>query len=183
MRALVRSATLSGYAELAGSRGLDADRLMVGAGLDPVDLTSPANWIPAASVGRLLADSATASGDDGFAIELAQRRRLSTLGPISLVLREEPLLRDALGLLIRYERSYNEALHMQLTEADGLVTVRLWLELGEPAPTDQALRSRWQRSTPSSASSSGPAGRPSRCASPRRPPTTSSRFTSASAQD
>ena len=40
-------------------------------------------------------------------------------GPLSVVLRQEPDLRSALDLLIRYEHSYNEALRLRLDEARG----------------------------------------------------------------
>ena len=110
-----------------------------GAGLDVADLASPEKWIPAADVARLLELSAQRSGHEDFGLLLAARRRLSTLGPLSVVLGQEPDLRSALRLLTGYQRTYNEALHLALDEASGLATIRLWLEFGEPAPTRQSL--------------------------------------------
>ena len=69
---------------------------------------------------------------------LAGLRRLATLGPLSVVLSQEPDLRSALTLLCRYWHSYNEALRMRLDEDGDLATMRLWFEFGEPAPTRQA---------------------------------------------
>jgi AraC-like DNA-binding protein len=138
MHTFVRSASLNGYVELARSLDLDPARMMRRVGLDVADLAVPEKWIPAAAVARLLAASARASGRDDFALLLADRRRLSTLGPLSVVLREEPDLRRAVALLIRYEHSYNEALRMQLTEREGIARLRLSFEFGEPAPTEQA---------------------------------------------
>jgi AraC-like DNA-binding protein len=138
-RALVRSATLNGYLSLARSLDLDAPRLMRNVGLNPSDLAVPDKWISAAAVARLLDASAKESACPDFAVRLAERRRLSTLGPLSVVLREEPDLRSALRLLLRYENSYNEALRMRLDESEEVATLRLWYEFGEPAPTDQAL--------------------------------------------
>ena len=54
------------------------------------------------------------------------------------MLSQEPDLRSALGLLCRYEHSYNEALRLRLDEDGDLATMRLWFEFGEPAPTRQA---------------------------------------------
>lgn len=139
MQTLVRSATLNGYADVARSAGLDPGETLRAAGLAVPDLAVPEKWISAAAVARVLATSADRSGHDDFALRMASRRRLSALGPLSVVLREEPDLREVLALLIRYERSYNEALHMNLTEEDGLATVRLWFEFGEPAPPEQSL--------------------------------------------
>ena len=55
------------------------------------------------------------------------------------MLRDEPDLRSALALLIRYERAYNESLHLRLTEDGGQATLEVWLEFEEPAPRIQAL--------------------------------------------
>jgi AraC-like DNA-binding protein len=70
---------------------------------------------------------------------MAGRRRFANLGPISLVLREEPDVRSALALLIRYEHTFNEVLHMRLTEENGLATVRVYLDFGEPVADRQAM--------------------------------------------
>jgi AraC-like DNA-binding protein len=139
MRPCVRSATLDGYVQLARSLGLDPVRLAEGVGLDIADLATPEKWIPAADVARLLELSADLSAHEDFGLLLASLRRLSTLGPLSVVLRQETDLRSALRLLIGYERSYNEALHLRLDEANSLATIRLWLEFAEPAPTRQSL--------------------------------------------
>jgi AraC-like DNA-binding protein len=139
MRPLVRSATLNGYGTLARALGLDAARLMRKVGLDPTDLTVPDRWISAPAVARLLDISATTSRHPDFAVRLAEARRLSTLGPLSVVLREEPDLRSVLNLLLRYEHSYNEALRMRLDESEEIATLRLWFEFGEPTPSEQAL--------------------------------------------
>jgi AraC-like DNA-binding protein len=139
MRPCVRCATLDGYVGLARSLGLDPVRLTSSAGLDLADLASPDKWIPAADAARLLELSAAASGCDDFGLRLARLRRLSTLGPLSVVLGQEPDLRSALDLLTRYERSYNEALHLRVEEVNDLATIRLWLEFAEPAPTRQSL--------------------------------------------
>jgi AraC-like DNA-binding protein len=139
MRPCIRSATLDGYVELASSLGLDPEQQVARAGLVFADLAAPERWIPAAAVAWLLEMSAEASGAEDFGLRLSERRRLAALGPLSVVLREEPDLRSALLLLIRYEYSYNEAVAMDLTEADGLATLRVRLNFGEPAPIRQGL--------------------------------------------
>lgn len=138
MRPRVRAASLTGYKELAASLGLDADRLVTSRGMSPADLDVPDRWIPAGPVARLLELSAQRSACADFGLRLAQVRRLGTLGPLSLVLREEPTLRSALDLLIRHERVFNESLHLRMRDDGGLTTVAMWLEFGEPAPTSQA---------------------------------------------
>jgi AraC-like DNA-binding protein len=139
MDRLVRCAALIGYPDLARSLGLDPARLMTRMGLDIADLGDPDRWIPAAPVARLLELSAREAGHDDFAVLLSGRRRLSALGPLSVVLREEPDLRSALDLLIRYEHAYNGILDLRLVEAEGAVTVEVWLDFGTPVPARQAL--------------------------------------------
>jgi AraC-like DNA-binding protein len=135
----VRSATLDGYPELARSCGLDPVRMIARVGLESADLTVPDKWIPAAAVARLLDLSAREADRDDFGVCLSDFRRLATLGPLSVVLREEPDLRSAIRLLVRYEHSYNEALRLRVSEANGLATLMLWFEFTEPAPTQQAI--------------------------------------------
>ena len=139
MRPCIRSATLDGFVELARSLGLDPARQITKAGLDPADLAVPDRWIPAAPAAWLLEMSAADSGRDDVCLRLSERRRLTVLGPLSVVLREEPDLRSALLLLTRYVYSYNEAVSLELSEADGLATMRVSLRFGEPAPLRQAL--------------------------------------------
>jgi AraC-like DNA-binding protein len=139
MRPCIRSATLDGFGELAQSLGLDPARQLAHAGLDASDLAAPERWIPAVAAAWLLEMAAADSGCGDFSLLLSERRRLATLGPLSVVLREEPDLRSALLLLIRYEYSYNEAIDLQLTEGDDLASMRVWLNFGEPAPTRQGL--------------------------------------------
>jgi AraC-like DNA-binding protein len=138
MTPLLRLATLTGYLELTQSLGLDPGALMDTVGLDPADLATPDKWIPAVRVLRLLDLSARTSGRDDFGLRLAEYRRLSALGPLGLVLRDEPTLRSALDLCMRYEHTYNEALRTRMSQANGMATVQLWFEVGEPAPTRQA---------------------------------------------
>jgi AraC-like DNA-binding protein len=139
VRPCVRCATLDGYVGLARSSGLDPARLMAGVGLDIADLAVPDKWVPAGAVARLLERSAAESGLEDFGLRLARLRRLATLGPLSVVLRQEPDLRGAVQLLTRYEHSYNEALRLRLDEPGDLASVRLWFEFAEPTPTRQAL--------------------------------------------
>ena len=135
----IRAAALTGYAGLARSVGLDPEALLAEVGLEPGDLAVPDRWIPGAAAARLLELSAARSGCADFGLRLAGLRGLGTLGPISVVLRDEPDLGSALELLIRYQRVYNEALRMQLRSDAGTATLVTWLEFGERVPTVQAL--------------------------------------------
>lgn len=135
----VRYAALVGFPELARSVGLDPEALMAGVGLDIADIDVQDKWIPAVPVARLLETSAKRSGCEDFGVRLSRLRGISGLGPLSIVLREEPDLRSVLDLLSRYERAYNGILDLRLIEGDSLARVEVWLEFGEPAPVRQGL--------------------------------------------
>lgn len=120
----VRSASLMGYLDLAQSLGLDAHAMMRRVGLPPRCLDDPETPIAADAVRELLELSAHATGVEDFALRLAARRSFSNLGPISLVLKEEPTVRQALDTLCRYLRLLNASLITRIEEADGTVTIR-----------------------------------------------------------
>jgi AraC-like DNA-binding protein len=132
-------AALTGYIDVSRTLGVDPAELLKRVGLDIGYLTTQDRWIPGGAVARLLELSAAASGCEDFGVRMAERRRFANLGPISLVVREEPDVRSALALLIRYQHTFNEALHMRLTEENGLATVRVYLDFGEPGEHRQSI--------------------------------------------
>ncbi|MCF8588077.1 AraC family transcriptional regulator [Gordonia liuliyuniae] len=139
MKPLARYASLANFVELARSLDLEPVRLLRSVGLDPGGVALQDRWIPASAVADLLERTAAQARCDDLGTRLAELRRLSHLGPLSLVLREEPDIRSALTLLIRHERMYNEALHTSLRVADGVATVRVDLDLGRPGADRQSI--------------------------------------------
>jgi AraC-like DNA-binding protein len=137
MRQFARTASLTGYAGLCRSLGLDPAQLMASVGLDIVDLDVPDRWLPAVPMARLLELSARESGCEDFAVRMSERRGLGSLGPLSVVLRDEPDLRGVLDVLVRFERAYTGVLDLRLTEEAGRATVEVRLEFGEAVPTRQ----------------------------------------------
>jgi len=135
----VRSASLRGYVDLAQSLGLDAAAMMRRVGLSPRCLDDPETLISTDSVRELLENSAQVTGAEDFALRMVERRSFSNLGPISLVLKEEPTPRQALETLFRYLRVLNPSLSTQVEERDGTVIIREEL-LGMPSqPLRQAV--------------------------------------------
>lgn len=139
MKPLARYAALNGYVDLSRSLGLDPGPLMRGLGLDPASLGLQDRWAPAVAIATLLERSAEASGHLDFGLRLAEYRRFSNLGPLSLVIREEPNVRSTLRVLSRYEHMYNEALRTRLTESEGTATIKLGLDLGERVESRQSM--------------------------------------------
>jgi len=121
---VIRSASLHGYVELARSLGLRPHNMMREAGLDPRCLDDPETPISVAAARQLLESSAKAAGADDFGLRLARDRHISNLGPISIVLREEPTARQALDTLSRYLRLLNASLLTLIEDIDDLVIIR-----------------------------------------------------------
>ena len=139
MRSTIRSATLIGYAELARSVGLDPHRLMRRCGLDPSCLSDPDTRIDAAAVAKLLETSAAESRVEDFGLRLSTARRLSNLGPFSLVVREETTARRALETLGRYLQLHSELLSIRIEDAGNLVILRVDIVRGARMPRRQGI--------------------------------------------
>lgn len=121
---LVRSASLGGYVDLVRAIGRDPHSLLRQVGLSARLLEDPENRIPVDAVRELLELTARATGTEDLALRLAAERDLADLGPISLVLREEPTPRDALDTLVRYLKLLNSSLIMRIEDLGATVVVR-----------------------------------------------------------
>ncbi|MEJ8845817.1 AraC family transcriptional regulator [Variovorax rhizosphaerae] len=121
---LIRSASLSGYEELVRSLGRDPQAFMRTVGLQAKLLEHPETLIPGDAVRELLEITARATRTEDFALCLAAQRKLSALGPISVVLKEEPTPLAALDTLGRYLKLVNASLIFRLEEAGDTVVIR-----------------------------------------------------------
>jgi AraC-like DNA-binding protein len=139
MPRLIRSAVLTDYVEVARSVGLDPYAMIAECGLPPASLTDTELKVPAAAVGRLLEASARRSGKSDFGLKLADRRSLSNLGALALLVREQPTIRKALEVLVGYMFLHSEALHLKLDEFDELTILTLSIDAGRPVPIRQAV--------------------------------------------
>ncbi|MCK7621635.1 AraC family transcriptional regulator [Streptomyces sp. RS10V-4] len=140
MRPLVRNAALNGYVELARSLGAEPLQLLRTAGLHPADLAVHPKWISADAVAELLELSAAATGREDFGLRLAEGRPFSNLGPVSLAAREEPDVRCALEMVTRYLHLHNEAIHIRISETNGLATIKVSTVLGAPTGCRQSIQ-------------------------------------------
>ncbi len=122
--ALIRSGSLDGYVELVRSLGRDPYAFMRTVGLHPKFLESPEMLIPRDVVRELLEITARATKTPDLALRLVSQRKLSALGPISLVLREDPTPRAALDTLRRYLKLVNPSLSISIEDTASLVVIR-----------------------------------------------------------
>lgn len=139
MQTLVRAASLTNYAEVARAVGLDPGRMLMDAGLAPAMIADPDLKLPADRVAQLLDDSARKSGLESFGLRMAETRQLSNLGPVGLLIRDQPALRDSIAVLIRYHAALNGSLSIMLEEAAGVVVVREEIMVGSKVPVRQAI--------------------------------------------
>jgi len=105
----VRGAALITYPQVARFVGLDPQRMLRRAGIDPKSFADPDARIPGGPVARLLEDSARESGCMAFGLLIAESRRLSHLGAVSLLVRHAGTARDAIEALIAFQAHFTEA--------------------------------------------------------------------------
>lgn len=134
---LVRSRVLSHYAEIARRAGLDPYRLLSEFRLPQRCLQEPDVKIPLDLVRQLLEASAERSGEQAFGLQLAESRRLSDLGPLGLLIREQETLRLAVDLTAHYSNRIVEGLFLTVEEHDDTVILREELILGRPGSVRQ----------------------------------------------
>jgi len=134
---LVPSRVLSHYAEVARRAGLDPHRMVSEFRLPPRCLREPDFEIPLDLARRLLEASAARSGVEAFGLQMSEARRLSDLGPLGLLIREQPTLRLAVDLAARYSNPIIEGLFLAVEEAGDVVILREELLLGRPGSVRQ----------------------------------------------
>jgi AraC-like DNA-binding protein len=138
MLGLIRSASLTNYADVARRVGLDPGRMLRECGLPPRCLVDADIKIPMDAARRLLEISAERSGAEAFGLLMSEARRLSNLGPLGLLVREQPTLRLAVEAFVRYGRRLNEALLLAIEEAGDVVVLREELVVGHSGPVRQS---------------------------------------------
>lgn len=124
LKRLIRSASLTNYAEVATRAGLDPRRMLAEFGLPEACLRDSEMKVPTDAVRGLLETSAERSGVEAFGLLMAETRRLSNLGPLGLLMREQPTLHLALEALVRYANRLNDALFLTLEDAGDAVVLR-----------------------------------------------------------
>ena len=125
MPPLARSQILTGYAPLARSLGLSPERLVGLVGLDLSMLNELDSRISARAFSELLERSAEAAKVEDFGLRLAESRDVGILGPIGIVIHQEPDLRSALRSLVRYLPVHNESLALCLEDERGIAVLSL----------------------------------------------------------
>ncbi|MBQ0945432.1 AraC family transcriptional regulator [Ideonella sp. 4Y16] len=122
MTQLTRSAGLSGFSDLVSGYGLDPVELAAQARLPAQALTQPDLLVAASSVATLLDLAAARTGVEDFGLRLADKRRMSNMGPMALLAGMQPSLRQMLAVVCHYQ-SLNIGPLSLLVEEEGDVAV------------------------------------------------------------
>jgi hypothetical protein len=134
----VRAAALAHYFEVAEAVGLNPQPLLRRMNLSRrmlVDLEQP---IPLAAAVQLLEESAHASGCADFGLRMAEARRLSDLGTLSLLLTHLPNLRAVLQTMIRSGQLVSGSLALALVETGKTTAIREEMVVPGIRPSRQA---------------------------------------------
>lgn len=129
---LVRAASLTGYFAVAEQLRLDSTALLRRAGLTRSMLGDPELMLSARSVVQLLEESAEASSCLTFGLRMADRRQLSDIGLISLLIVHQPTLGEALEVLAEYRNRINSNLTLQVEDHDEAIFLREHFALDPP---------------------------------------------------
>ena len=127
---LVRSACLTNFADVAARCSLGALALLGEVGLPARALEDPDLKVPALSVGRLLELAAARSSEEAFGLRMSESRRLSNLGYLGMLVRDEPTLRSALEALMHNIRLHTDALALRVEPVGDLVALHEELVTG-----------------------------------------------------
>lgn len=136
---MARSAVLGGFEVIAQNCGLDVDALLRKAKITPASLRDADLPVPTANIVTLLEDASVAAGNPSFGLLMAQVRGFSVLGPVALVMREQPDLRSALISLIRLGWAQAEALESELEDDGETAILTVSLAPGLPRPATQTI--------------------------------------------
>lgn len=139
MTDFTRSAGLTGFVQLAASFGLNPVRLARSARLPAAALTEPDLPVPAGRIATLLNLAAEQSGVEDFGLRLADKRRMSTVGPLALLASMQPTLREMLKVLCNNIRLHSESLVAVTEETDRLMFLRVEFVLKEHVPLRQSV--------------------------------------------
>jgi AraC-like DNA-binding protein len=120
----VRSAVLVGYEEVAASVGIDALDMLSEIGLHAASLRNIELKIPVDKVAWLLEHTAEKSGCDTIGLRMAESRKISNLGMVAMLVRDQATVRNALNLTIRYLPLHNQGMSVVIEEERGICLLR-----------------------------------------------------------
>jgi AraC-like DNA-binding protein len=107
-------------------------------GLPQASLRNPDLKISLSAFTRLLEVSAKAAKVDNFGLRLSERRLLSNLGPVGLLVREQRTVHEAMEALARYIGLHSDGIRLDVEEQDDLVFISPVVLIRRTVPMRQA---------------------------------------------
>ena len=136
---MLRAAALTHFEQVATECGLDPRQLVNEVGLPERCLREPDLTISALMTCTLLEMAAERASESAFGLRMAAMRRLSNLGPLGLLLRDQSTLRHALEELVAHIHVHNEAFSLSLVQSGDWVCLREETVLEGGPPVRQAV--------------------------------------------
>jgi AraC-like DNA-binding protein len=122
MQLFARAYVLKNYSSLAKSIGLNPNELLRLVGIRPDMLHDLENPVPFDSLAKLLHNTARQSGCETIGLRLASKHEIDDFGVISLLIRHQPTLRDALNTFIDYRHILTQS-HLLHIDDCGKTTI------------------------------------------------------------
>jgi AraC-like DNA-binding protein len=132
----IRAAALTGFEELCRTLGLDPLRMLDSVGLPRAALTDPDLRI-STSAGRDLLEACSRVAED-FALRLSELRTPSIMGPVALIIREQPTARGVLEAFGRYMSLHADSTRLSVEETDDVAIVYVTQSFDTPGPMRQS---------------------------------------------
>lgn len=116
---VIRASGLSGYRDLVGGLGGDADQLLRLSGVRPDDAGNHDVFISYRSLVVAVESGAIATGQADFGLQLATKQGIEILGPVGVAARTAPTMGDALGVFTTYLSAYSPSIEVALDPEPG----------------------------------------------------------------
>ena len=118
-RQLTPASVLSGYVAVAEAAGLNVGEMVRRVGLDPLCLTNRRLPLLAKRATELIELSAIEAGVSDFGLRMALAKGVPDIGPLNLLLREEPDLRSAIRSLQSHMHLHSRSVSLFLEQMPG----------------------------------------------------------------
>ncbi|MDE2363203.1 MAG: AraC family transcriptional regulator [Hyphomicrobiales bacterium] len=134
----IRSAALANFADVARQVGLDPFALVRRVGIDARALTDGDLRVSAARVAELLECAASDANCPTFGLRMAESRKTSDFGAVSLVISHQATLRDVLETMVRYRNLLNSTLALHVEMVGDIFDVKEELVVDFDGPKTQS---------------------------------------------
>ncbi len=135
---LIRAAVLMDYPVVARRLGLDPTVELRAVGLSLAAIEQPQHLISSDAMVRLLEDSASRTGCPSVGLQLAEMRKLSHFGVVSLLLAHQRTLRDVVQMGLQYLTLMNPSVALHLEDTGKTAVLHHVFLTDQAMPASQA---------------------------------------------